>query len=138
MTKIKLFILTAFMAIVPLFAVALSPSVSAQVDIQKGVCGGATLNADAIGNGADCASVDSSEGGGISGIVELIINIFTWVVGVISVIMVIYGGYQYITSAGGDGVQKGKNTIMYALIGLAVAILAQVIVGYIAEQAASV
>ena len=65
-------------------------------------------------------------------IVEDIINIFSWVVGVVSVIMVIFGGFRYITSGGDAGkVTSAKNTIVYALVGLVIAALAQVLVLFV-------
>mgnify|MGYP000872202657 CR=1 FL=1 len=65
-------------------------------------------------------------------IVEDVINIFSWIVGVVSVIMVIFGGFRYITSGGDAGkVTSAKNTIVYALVGLVVAALAQVLVLFV-------
>lgn len=56
---------------------------------------------------------------------------FVWS-GIIAVIMLVYGGIQYITSTGNPaGIQKAKTTILYAVIGLIVAILAGLIVGVV-------
>lgn len=53
--------------------------------------------------------------------------------GGIAVIMIIVGGIQYTTSQGESGaVQKAKNTIMYSVIGLVVALVANGVVAYIA------
>ena len=53
---------------------------------------------------------------------------FVWG-GIITAIMIVWGGIQYITSIGGpDGVNKAKKTILYSVIGLAVIILAATIV----------
>ena len=66
------------------------------------------------------------------GIVGTIIDIFSWVVGVVSVIMVIFGGFRYITSGGDSGkITSAKNTIVYALVGLVIVALAQVIVLFV-------
>lgn len=65
-------------------------------------------------------------------LVKTIINIFSVIVGAIAVIMLIYGGFRFVTSAGNDaGVQAAKNTILYAIIGLIVVALAQVIVRFV-------
>jgi hypothetical protein len=54
--------------------------------------------------------------------------------GGIAVIMIIVGGIQYTTSQGESGaVQKAKNTIMYSVIGLVVALAANGVVAYIAN-----
>ncbi|MCA1807365.1 MAG: pilin [Actinobacteria bacterium] len=68
----------------------------------------------------------------VQGIITTTINIFSLVVGVISVIMIIIGGLKYITSGGDSGnVTGAKNTILYAVIGLVVVALAQVIVRFV-------
>lgn len=55
--------------------------------------------------------------------------------GGIAVIMIIVGGIQYATSQGESAaVQKAKNTIMYSVIGLVVALVANGVVAYIADN----
>lgn len=68
--------------------------------------------------------------------VQDVINIALWAVGVLAVIMLIWGGIKYATSAGdANKVTSAKNTIMYALIGLVVAIFAWAIVTYVIDWA---
>jgi uncharacterized membrane protein len=63
------------------------------------------------------------------------INILSVVVGVIAVIMIIVGGFRYITSGGAsEKVTSAKNTIMYAVIGLIIVALSQVIVQFVLDQ----
>ena len=53
----------------------------------------------------------------------------------ISVIMIIIGGIKYVTSQGESAaVGSAKNTILYAVIGLIVAILASTIVAFVTNQ----
>jgi len=68
-----------------------------------------------------------------------IINIFSAIVGVIAVIMIIVGGLRYITS-GGDSNKVGtaKQTLMYAIIGLVIVALAQLIVHFVLAQAVNI
>ena len=67
-------------------------------------------------------------------IVSKIINFLLFFVGVVSVIMIIYGGIQYTTSAGDSGkVTNAKNTILYAIVGLIVSILAYAIVNFVVK-----
>ncbi|MFZ2275639.1 MAG: pilin [Candidatus Nanogingivalis sp.] len=64
-----------------------------------------------------------------------IINTLLWVVGVAAVIMIIYGGIQYVISAGDSGkVGKAKNTILYAVIGLVVAVMSYAIVNFVVSN----
>ena len=69
---------------------------------------------------------------GSAGVFTKITNTVLYVVGIISVIMLIWGGLRYILS-GGDSkkVTDAKNTIMYAIIGLIIAILSFAIVNFV-------
>lgn len=86
---------------------------------------------DAIGAGADC-SKDSSGGTDVGSVVTAVVNILSWVVGVVAVVMIIVAGFKYVT-AGGDAakVTSAKGTLMYALVGLVIAALAQTIVWFV-------
>ncbi len=54
------------------------------------------------------------------------------VAGVVAVVIIVFGGIQYITSQGESGkVAKAKNTIMYAVIGLIIIILAAAITSFV-------
>lgn len=61
-----------------------------------------------------------------------VINWFLGLVGLIAVLMLIFGGYRYLTAGGNDdAVTKAKNTILYAIIGIVVVILSYAIVATI-------
>lgn len=61
-----------------------------------------------------------------------VINVAIGLIGFAAVVMIIYGGFQYTISAGDAGkVKKAKDTIMYGVIGLVVALLAFAIVNFI-------
>lgn len=69
---------------------------------------------------------------GQGSIFTTIVNVLLFVIGAISVIMLIIGGIRYTVSAGDSGnVTAAKNTIMYAIIGLVVAFLAFAIVNWV-------
>ena len=69
---------------------------------------------------------------GDGGVVTTVINIILYIIGIISVVMLIFGGIQYATSAGDEKkVTTAKNTIIYAIVGLAVAILAWTLVNFV-------
>jgi len=74
----------------------------------------------------------------IDQIVTQVINILSLAVGVVAVVMIIIGGLRYITSGGDSGnVTGAKNTILYAVVGLVVVALAQVIVRFVVNRATS-
>ena len=69
---------------------------------------------------------------GKTGIITKASNIFAFGTGIISVFMIILGGLRYVTSSGdGSKTASAKNTIMYAVIGLAVAVSAEAIVKFV-------
>lgn len=64
--------------------------------------------------------------------VKDIVNVVLYVLGAVAVIMIIIGGFRYVLSGGDSGsVTAAKNTILYAVIGLVVAILAYAIVNFV-------
>lgn len=80
---------------------------------------------------------ESATGGGVSenslwDTVRNIINLIIGILGVVAVIMIVIGGVTYVTSSGeAANVTKAKNIIMYAIIGLVVALLAYAIVNFV-------
>ncbi|GHU07568.1 hypothetical protein FACS189431_2330 [Alphaproteobacteria bacterium] len=62
-------------------------------------------------------------------------QVTTWIliaVGIICVLFIIFGGIRYATSGGDpEKVKNAKNTLLYAIIGLAIALLAAVIVNLV-------
>ena len=87
-----------------------------------------------IGGGASAAKSDEApaELFGDGGIFQTITNVILYVLGAVSVLMLIYGGSRY-TISGGDSAQvtAAKNTIMYAIVGVIVALLAYAIINFV-------
>ena len=131
--KIKIFLV--ILASFSLFAI---PVAASATNIGSSLACGANLSSDTAGAG--CATTGgTTTTGSISTIINDVITIFSWIVGSISVIMVIYGGFRYVTSGGNDqSVSGAKNTIVYALIGLVIVALAQVIVHFVLAKALTV
>lgn len=72
------------------------------------------------------------DGDDLNNIVTIIINTVIFVIGMVAVVMIILGGISYATSQGDPGkVKKGKDTILYGIIGLVIAILAFAIVNFV-------
>ena len=72
---------------------------------------------------------------GPNGVVQTVIKLAIGIIGLLSVIMIIVGGFQYTTSAGDTGkVTKAKNTILYGVIGLVIALLAYAIVFFVLKN----
>ena len=69
---------------------------------------------------------------------DMIVNLIQWVVGIAGVVsgaFVVYGGITYTTSAGDPNkLQKAKQMITYALIGLAIVALAEIITAFVSNM----
>lgn len=86
--------------------------------------------AEATTDGGGCA--DGAAAGEINTTVETAINLISVAVAVISVIMIIVAGIKYVTSQGDPaGTNSAKNTIIYALVGLGVVLVAQTLVKFV-------
>jgi hypothetical protein len=108
----------------------LMPVATHAATISQNICKGST----AASGDDDCGN-DATIDDGLTKLATTVTTWFTIVVGAISVIMIIYGGFRYITSGGDSGkVGSAKNTIIYAIIGLIVVVLAQVIVNVVIKQ----
>jgi hypothetical protein len=128
---LKLSIATAILGLSVLSAAPVSvitPSAAAAgVDAsKKAICEGAGLDS------AECNGKDN----GLSKVISNIVNVLSVIIGVVAVIMVIISGLRYITS-GGDATKLSgaKSTLIYALVGLVIVALAQVIVHFVLARA---
>lgn len=88
-----------------------------------------------ISKGLDSAKGDNvpdSLFDGNNAVFTTVVNALLFVIGAVSVIMLIWGGIRYTTSAGNSAsVTSAKNTIMYAIIGIIIAFLAYAIVNWV-------
>lgn len=72
---------------------------------------------------------------GPGGLLSDITQVVSIVAGIVAVVMVMVGGYKYITSAGDSSkVQEAKKTIMWSLIGLVVIVLARSIILFVISK----
>ena len=121
MNKLKMIL--AGLLIVSTIAFAVAPAVSAADFTLRG-------------------GIDSAQGEGVDkvnsspeSLVKQFVNIFLFAVGALSVIMLIWGGIRYTTSAGDSNkVTSAKNTVLYAIVGLVVSILAWAIVNMVIDK----
>ncbi len=142
--KHRVLIATSTLLMVLGFFTLAIPSVKAQAQpqpapaptsnsIANNVCRG-LLSTEGTVPGPDTTVASCQEDGtsSFSSLMQRIINIFSIIVGAVSVIMIIIGGFRYIISGGDSaGVSGAKNTILYAIVGLVIVLFAQVIVRFV-------
>ena len=139
--KLSLRYICCFAGAALLLSIALvySPPAFARVDVTgelktNDACDKAT---DSDGNDACHAVTSSSQGGALTPMVIVTrgINLALVVLGGVSALMIVYAGFRF-TLAGGDpqAVKAARNTILYAVAGLVIAILAYGIVSWITDR----
>lgn len=88
------------------------------------------------GDYKDCNSYSNSTGvfknQDLMGTLQIIINVVVGVVGFVAVAMIVMGGISFATSQGDTAkTTKARNTVLYGVVGLVVALLAFAIVNFV-------
>ena len=86
---------------------------------------------------SDTACGDESESGeSLNDLIEVALEFISIAAGVIAVIMIIVSGLKYVTASGDPtNVNSAKNTLIYAIVGLVIVVLAQIIVRFVLSGA---
>ncbi len=137
--KLAVAFIATILVVTTLFSVSFVSNAQ-QINIAESLCAGANLDYSGINGSGSCtaASLETSSVQ-LNNLVTSLISLLSWGIGVIAVFMIIVGGFKYITSGGDStGVTAAKNTILYAIIGLIIVALAQVIVRFILSRIANV
>ncbi len=86
-------------------------------------------------NGAKLVDGGSGSNQNLPDIITTIINVMLFIAAALAVIMIIYGGIRYITAHGDEKqVKVAKDTIVYSVAGLIIAILAYALVTFIFDR----
>ena len=120
--KIFTKILTAGMLMVGLLGV-LTPAVSAANGIN--ICSNGNESS------VYCKNKNTGETQ-VNGIIKTIVEVLLTAVGAISIIMIVIGGIMFALSSGdAQKAAKARNTVLYAVVGLAVSLFASAIVNFV-------
>src|SRR5258708_4003338 len=136
--KLKLKLLPLLALISFAFPVVVAPVALADntVSISNSLCTGA--NTLQISNGAATGTCNLQSGSTsrVNSIIRQVINVFSVVVGVVAVIMIIVGGFRYITSGGqAEKITSAKNTHPYGINGLIIVAFSQIIIKFVLNKA---
>jgi len=119
--KINYLVAVLSLMLVPALSLGYASADTAQNSVCKGI--GLASNDNGCTEDGSSPTVNST--------IHAVVTILSFIVGTASVIMIMVGGFRYVTS-GGDSTKVGsaKNTLLYALVGLIIVALAQVIVRF--------
>ena len=92
--------------------------------------------------GAVCSGIGINNGGGcpdtagsVNSTIIAVLDILTWIIGPISVIVIMIAGFRMITSNGdANTFNSARNTIFYASIGIVVVSISQIIVQFVLNK----
>ena len=105
---------------------------NAQEAIQCGASGAAGQDI----SKKDIPQISTESGSKLSDTIKKILNVLSAVIGIAAVIMILIGGFRYVTSGGKqENVVGAKNTVLYAVVGLIIVALAQAIVHFVLREA---
>lgn len=130
-SKIKnaLLVLGSLIFLAAPLAVPAVASAYSQADINNCLAEGSNFD---FTTGTCPANPNIQDPNSLTSLIQKIVNILSVAVGIVAVIMIIIGGFRYVTSGGKqESVTGAKNTILYAIIGLVIVALAQIIVHFV-------
>jgi hypothetical protein len=108
------------------FAAGTVTPTSAQQQLQCGANGAAGVE------GCDVTKAKTEAANTLEKTVTNVVNVLSLVIGVLAIIMLIVGGFRYVSSGGKqESVAAAKSTILYAVIGVAIAALSQAIIHFV-------
>ncbi len=88
-----------------------------------------------LGTSQDCAS----GGSGVTNIISTGVSILSYIIGVVAVVMIIISGIRFATSGGNSSsVESSKKMLIYAILGLVLAALAQVLVRWVLNSSSHI
>ncbi len=68
-------------------------------------------------------------------LIEKITNYAIGIIISLAVLYVLWGAFKYLTSRGGESINEARDTIIYALVAVGVALLARILVRIVVEIA---
>ena len=134
--KSKLYALAAVITVlIPLTFSGITYAQSSPYNVQNATnsnaCLGSTIQNGAASAGTACNAAQSN----INILFTNILNIISWIVGSIAVLLIVIAGFRYIISGGESaGTASAKNSILYAIVGLVIVAFAQVIVQFVLHK----
>lgn len=137
MKKIALYISALFAAVALVSAPVYATSPNAADNATGGVnaTGNDLFDESCKGSGGSVLCRPTNSLFGPNSFFTSIVNAFIYVIGAVAVLMIVIGGFRYVVSGGDQGsITSAKNTILYAVIGLVVAILAYTIVNFVVSS----
>lgn len=118
--------------IISLFGISLAAAqpALAQNPHEKSICEGSGGEWDPGANGGTCRTPGSVRT--VPNTIRRVVTILIFIVGAVSILMIVVGGLRYVLSGGDEkAVAAAKNTIIFAIVGVVIAVAAYAIVNFV-------
>lgn len=120
MKRIRLVLASLLLGFVWLAPVGVTYAATTQTEAEAKICEGL--------GGCDPVAGEQT----VPDIVKTAVNLLSWIVGIAAVFAIIFGGFRYITALGDSSkISSAKDTILFALIGIAIVAMAQILVRFV-------
>jgi len=134
-SKIAITVSVVAALLFPVLSPALAGAVAPPVPIAQQACVGTTLNV--LASAASCSGDTTNNT--LQSVTTTVVNLLSLLVGILSTIMLAFGAYFGIVSSGGsDTGKRAKNAVLYALVGLVIVAIAQVVVRVVLGKASTI
>lgn len=126
----RLILIALALVSVSVAGLAVTHASPAFADAKSDLCAGANAATGATGCGDTSATISKT--------LKNIVNLFSSIIGIVAVIMIMLGGFRYVTAGGESGkVSSAKTTIVYAIVGLVIVALSQSLVHFVLNRTAA-
>lgn len=128
MLRRKLALLTVALAAVAALVMAPAPAHALFENSKEAACGGIQLSDSPQG----CTNQDQK----VNSIISTGISLLSFAIGVVAIIMIIVAGIKFVTAQGdSSSIASARTTVLYAIVGLVVAAMAQALVRFVLLKA---
>lgn len=133
MKKLTLSVIAAVLTVFGLSGIATVSPALAEGVVSQFICpNGKTANGTSYNDACKSNGGVAGQQDDLMGVLNVVINVVLGVIGFIAVAMIIMGGISFTTSQGDAAkTTKARNTILYGVVGLVVALLAFAIVNFV-------
>lgn len=134
--KLKKGLLALF--VVPVFALGFLSAPAFAVGADSLTIGDGANSAQGNGQTSCIFGTEANCPSGVTPLFKVITNVLLFIIGAVSVVMLIIGGFRYTVSQGdSQALTSAKNTILYSIIGIIVALLAYGVVNFVISNFAA-
>lgn len=139
MKKTLLILLFSTFTLLPLSQSHAAPPLTSQQKTESELCTSADPTNTYDARTGKCTTTGKELAGGTDSYLSTFVNLLLFIAGAVAVIVIIVGGIRYITSTGDAmRIKQAKDTVLYGIVGLVIALISYAIVNTLINQLAGI